>query len=182
MDHSEKKNHNDPMKTEESFEQTVHLYRESLIFFLNRYVRNVHTAEDLAEDAFVALLLHPYRGGSASLKTYLFTIGRNKALNYLEKQRRHPGLSLDEVLEKADEEQMEECLLQKERARQVNAVMAQLHEEYRLVLHLLYFEEFSLKEAGYIMRKNRKQMENLSYRARKAMKNALEKGGFRDEE
>ena len=164
-------------------QDAVSRYREPLIFFLNRYVRNVSVAEELAEDAFVSLLLHPYRAEKmASLKTYLFTIGRNKALNYLKKQARRQEIPLDEAENLAEESVLEERLLQQERAKQVNAVLKTLRDEYREVLHLLYFEELSMQEAGAVMRKNAKQMENLAYRARKAMKKALEKEGFRNEE
>ena len=164
-------------------QDAVREYRESLIFFLNRYVRNVGVAEELAEDAFVSMLLHPYRRErAASVKTYLFTIGRNKALNYLKKQARSKEVPLEEAGDLAEESVLEERLLRQERAKQVNAVLGELHEEYRTVLHLLYFEELSLKEAGEVMRKNAKQMENLAYRAKKAMKQTLEKEGFRYEE
>lgn len=31
-------------------------YKDGLILFLNRYVNNIHTAEELAEDTFLELL------------------------------------------------------------------------------------------------------------------------------
>ncbi len=74
---------------ESGFDGLIELYRENLIFFLLRYLPSIEDAEDAAEDAFVDLLLHPYREGrGSSLKTYLFTLGRNRALNLLKKQKR----------------------------------------------------------------------------------------------
>lgn len=72
-----------------AFDGIVELYRENLIFFINRYTGDLDAAEDLSQDAFLELLLHPKRYDfRVSLKTYLFTIARNKAFNYLKKQGR----------------------------------------------------------------------------------------------
>ena len=46
---------------EQSFRELVWLYKDSLIFFINRYVRNLSCAEEIAEDSFVELLLHKDR-------------------------------------------------------------------------------------------------------------------------
>ena len=46
---------------QEAFGEIVDLYRESLIFFIHRHVNNLDTAEDLAEDVFVELIVHPGR-------------------------------------------------------------------------------------------------------------------------
>ena len=72
-----------------AFDGIVELYRENLIFFINRYTGDLDAAEDLSQDAFLELLLHPKRYDfRVSLKTYLFTIARNKAFNYLKKRGR----------------------------------------------------------------------------------------------
>ena len=53
-------------------------YKDGLIQFINRYVRDLYQSEDLAQDVFVEVLLHPgrYRVGT-SFKTYIYTIGHN---------------------------------------------------------------------------------------------------------
>lgn len=45
----------------DAFGEVIDLYRESLIFFIHRYVNDMDTAEDLAEDVFVELIVHPER-------------------------------------------------------------------------------------------------------------------------
>lgn len=73
---------------ESAFDEILDLYRENLIFFINRFVRDPAAAEDLAIDAFLELLVHKNRYNfKTSLKTYLFMIGRSRALDYL----RHRG-------------------------------------------------------------------------------------------
>ena len=45
----------------EGFEQLVLRYKNPLIYFLCRYVEDVMTAEDLAQDAFVEVYVHKER-------------------------------------------------------------------------------------------------------------------------
>ena len=83
---------------ENAFVEIVEEYRESLIFFLYRYVGDLYAAEDLAEDVFVEVLLHPKRFRfQCALKTWLFTIGHNKAVDFLRKTSRLQVVPLDEV-------------------------------------------------------------------------------------
>ena len=165
---------------ESGFDEVLALYQDRLIFFIHRYVRNITVAEDLAEDAFVELLIHKRRFHyRVKLKTYLFTIGRNKAINYLKRAstRMDTALPSLDILE-ADALQLEERVLQEERKREVNAAVGQLNEDYRDVLHLLYMEDMTYEEAGKVLGKNRKQIENLAYRARQSLKAVLDKEGF----
>ena len=72
-----------------AFDEILDLYRESLIFFINRFVHNPAAAEDLAIDVFMDLIIHKGRYNfQTSLKTYLFMIGRSRALNYLKHERK----------------------------------------------------------------------------------------------
>lgn len=165
---------------ESGFDEVLALYQDRLIFFIHRFVRNITVAEDLAEDAFVELLVHKRRyNGRVQLKTYLFTIGRNKALNYLKRASTRKDTALPDMEQWAtDTLLLEERLLQEERKREVNVALTQINEDYRAVLHLVYMEDMTYEEAGKVLGKNRKQIENLAYRARQSLKAVLDKGGF----
>ena len=57
-------------------------YKDGLIFYLNSFVGNIHIAEELAEDTFVFLgTKKPRDKGKGSFKTWLYTIGRNVAID-----------------------------------------------------------------------------------------------------
>lgn len=60
--------------------------------------------------------------------------------------------------------------------------MRKLKPEYFQVLYLIYFEEFSNTDAAVIMKKNKRQIENLIYRAKGSLKSELKKEGFEYEE
>ena len=103
---------------QEAFGEIVDLYRENLIFFIHRYVNDLDTAEDLAEDAFVELIVHPERfEGKSSLKTFLFAIARNKAVDWLRKHKRMKPVPLDEIGEIADLRTLEQAVAAEDRKR-----------------------------------------------------------------
>ena len=179
----------------EKIEELVELYRESLINFIYRYVRDPDTAEDLAEDVFVELLLHPDRFRNASSeKTYLFAIGRNKAVDFIRKHSRMVLLgdratmtSEDELSflerESRDEERLKlmaedndpaTSIIRKEEREHLHRALKTIKKEYREALALVYFEEMTYEEAGRVMGKNNKQVENLIYRGKKSLAKALE--------
>ena len=56
--------------------------------------------------------------------------------------------------------------------------MGSLRQEYLQVLYLTCLEGMTNAEAAKIMRKTRRQIENLHYRAKLALKAQLEKEGF----
>lgn len=161
------------------FDAVIDAYRENLIFFLLRYLPAGEDAEDAAEDAFVELLLHPWRESrGASLKTYLFALGRNKALNLLKKQKRRADFGEESLLCREDAAALEDDLCQSETRRELLEALDSLSPDYREALYLLYFEELSLDETAKVMKKNKKQIENLSYRGRQALKERLGKEEF----
>lgn len=168
---------------EGAFDTVIDTYHESLIFFIRRYVRSLDDAEDLAEDCFVELLVHPYRYHfKGSLKTYLFTIARNKAVDYLRHHSLIETIPTDAPSEKsAAYESFEHRVLQNERRKAVDDAVGRLNEAMRTVIHLIYFEEMSYEEAGRVMGKSRKQVENLAYRARKELRAILTEEGWNDE-
>ena len=73
----------------ESFEEIVIRHKNSIIYFIQRYTKSIDIAEDLAQDVFLYVLIHKknYRF-EYSLKTYLYTIAKSKALNYIKREKR----------------------------------------------------------------------------------------------
>ena len=73
-------------------------YKDGLMLFINRYVNNIHIAEELTEDTFFKLVTKkPKFTENNSFKTWLYTIGRNTALNYIKHNRNIAKTSLEEL-------------------------------------------------------------------------------------
>ena len=159
-----------------AFEEIIDTYKDSLIFFINRYVSNLDLAEDIAADTFATVLLKPEKYNfSVSLKTYLFTIGKNRAIDILRRQTRHGTVSLDVIpADTVSEESFIEELLKSEEKKRLHRAINSLRDEYREAVHLVYFEGMSVSEAAAVMGKGKRQVDNLLYRARKSLKEALE--------
>ena len=155
-------------------------YRDGLVFYLNSIVGNIHTAEELAEDTFVLLgTKKPKDKGKGSFKTWLYTIGRNIALNDLKRKARITQISVDDCPEIiSEEDDLEKTYIREEQKIIVHRALRKLKPEYRQILWLIYFEDFSNKEAAAVMKKSVHNVETLVYRARKSLKSQLEMEGF----
>ncbi len=155
-------------------------YRDGLVFYLNTFVGNIHIAEELAEDTFVLLgTKKPRDKGNGSFKTWLYTIGRNIALNYLKKHKKMIQISIDDCSEiSVDEQSLEELFIKEEQKIIVHQALKKLKPEYRQILWLVYFEDLKISEAAAVMKKSVHNAETLIYRARKSLKSQLEMEGF----
>ncbi len=164
--------------------EIVRDYKDGLILYLNTFVNDIYAAEDLAEDTFVRLLIkRPRDSGRANFKTWLYTIGRNLALNYLRSKSKREVTPVCDLPEQMGElETLEENFIKNEQKLIVHKALGKINENYRQIIWLVYFENFSQKEAAQIMKKSVHSIETLVYRARKALKNELEKEGFVYEE
>ena len=63
----------------------------------------------------------------------------------------------------------------------LHKTLQKLNPDYRQVLYLVFFENFSNSETAKIMHKTKRQVENLLYRAKQSLKSELEKEGFKYE-
>ena len=164
--------------------EIVRDYKDGLILYLNGFVNNISIAEELMEETFFKIITKkPKFQAKHSFKTWLYTIGRNVAIDYLRRNSKQVNVSLDDVeFYLQDEYELEKMYIVEERKIAVHRALKELHTEYRQVLWLLYFEGFSNTDAATVMKKNSRQMKNLLYRAKSALKSELDKEGFVYEE
>ena len=164
---------------ESAFDEIMKEFFDNLVFFVDRYVHDIHAAEDIAIDAFSDLVVNKHRYNfKVTLKTYLFMLGRSRALNYIKHRKVINFVELTEADNiSAEQETLEEIILADERKRIVNNALNSLTDDMRVVIHLIYFEDLSYDEAAKVMKKNRKQVDNLLYRAKKELRIILGKDG-----
>jgi len=169
---------------DDGFVDIIKNYKDGLMLYINGYVQNIHIAEDLMEDVFVRLVIKkPHFSGKSTFKTWLYSIGRNVAVDYVRKNSKIEIVSEEELsLVLKDEQDVELEYIKNERKIMVHRSLRRIKAEYRCALYLIYFENFNIKEAAFIMKKTYKQTENLIYRAKLSLKSELEKEGFLYEE
>ena len=69
-------------------------------------------------------------------------------------------------------------MLADEEKRLLNAALARLPEEMRAAVHLVYFEGLSYEEAAKVLKKDKKRIDNLLYRAKGILREQLGKEGY----
>lgn len=158
-------------------EALIGLYKDGLMLYINRYTENIFQAEELMEEVFFRLLTRrPRFLGKSSFKTWLYAMARNLALDHLRRSSRELALPETELL-RAEAEDLERQYLKKEQALRLHDAIKRLPPDYSRVLYLIYFEDFSNAETARVLGKTKRQVENLSYRAKQALRRELEMEG-----
>ena len=163
----------------ESFEKIVTRHKDAIIYFIQRYVKSIDIAEDLAQDVFVYILIHKknYKF-EYSLKTYLYTIAKSKTLNYIKRERRIVELDENQF---EDLEELEEKVFKNEKAENLKKAIQKLKIEYQSAIYLADIEELSYKEIAHILKKTDASVKVLIHRARKALEKVVMEEGYKYE-
>ena len=147
-------------------------YSPKLIRFISLKINNTHDAEEVLQDTLYAFLeaVRDFQG-NAKLETFLFSICRNKVVDYYRRKKlRHLVFSQVPQLEDLmspilnPEEELDATLL-KEKLRRT---FRRLVPKYKIILQLKYLEEWSVSDIAGKFSWTLKSTESLLFRARKA--------------
>ena len=150
-----------------------------LVYFVDRYVHNVFSAEDIAMDVMAELFSRRRRYDSgSSLKTYLYMLGKSRAIDFLRHERVLSLTPLEDAEDIVSERaELYEKVLDTERKRAVGEAISKLPPDMAAAVQLVYFEGLSYAEAARVMKKRRKQIDNLLYRAKNELRRTLGEEG-----
>lgn len=177
------------------FENLVIKYKDNLIFFILKYIKDINLAEDIAQDAFAEVFINKDRYNfKNTFKTYLFTIARNKAIDYIRRFGRE--LSSEDIFESVQYDELtdfkeamienlnnrykspDESVIINENYRLVHDGLDKIKKDYSVVIHLIDIEGLTYAEAAQIMKKTMPQIKVLVHRARKSLAKTLREDGF----
>lgn len=132
-------------------------------------------------EAFSRVCAREPRLSGGGFRPYLYKTARNLALRFAARNRlrRHFGFD-DAETEPESAELTEQTAQTRQRNRTLQLCLNKLAPDYREALYLLYFEDMSCARAASVMGKNEKQIENLAFRGRKALRALLESEGITD--
>jgi RNA polymerase sigma-70 factor, ECF subfamily len=144
---------------EPAFSELVKKYLKPVYNFIFRLVYDRDSAEDLTQETFLKAWKNMKRfDPDKSFKTWLFTIAKNTAFDYLKKKKEIPFSNFtDEEGENwleniADENFLPDELLElKNISEELDAILEKLPWHYRAILILHYKEDFSLHEIAEIL-------------------------------
>ena len=181
-----------------AFAELVDKYKQPVMNFVHRSLRDEIEAEDLAQNVFLQVYKSRSRyKQTAKFSTWLFTIARNLCLNELRRRTRHPAESIEES--QADHESGEagtqrqyedksqlappEALLQGELAQKIEEALAELPENQRSAILLCRQEELSYEEIAEVLDCSVSATKSLIHRGRETLKEKLKRylrtGGWR---
>lgn len=161
---------------EKALEQLVVEYGDSLAAYAYCFLHDFSAAEDVMEDTFATLIANGRKYVERSLfDAYLFRIARNKCIDRLRKRKREVSLCEDVAATVAN---VEEDALRSVRDETVYKALLTLPRDYRSVLYLMYYRDFTVEEIHTALKKSRKQVYNLIARARASLKEILIREGI----
>jgi RNA polymerase sigma-70 factor (ECF subfamily) len=135
-------------------------HADAVYGFLTRYVGSSQDAEDIAQDAFVRAWLHLKKvDPNRKFRTWLFSIARNAAVDFLRKRKTIPfsnfdaedgGNAIIDTLE--DEADLpDEWLQKKESAEKLRGAIETLPPAYKEVVTLYHDGDLNFREIGEIL-------------------------------
>ena len=132
----------DKVETREEFvRQALRDYESPLLGYATSFLHDIERARDVVQDTFIRLYQQDVEKVKGGLKSWLFTVCRNRALDVIRKEKRMVGLEEEQVsrLPSQRRSPSERADLQ-ERVDQVHLALERLSDNQREVI-LLKFEQ-----------------------------------------
>lgn len=167
------------LRDEQEFLSFYKKHYKSLHHFVSKQIADKSLAEELTHDIFLNFLesLRDFRFQS-SLKTFLFSIARNKVIDTIRKKKIKKLLFSalpSHFVEGLAKIFMDDELEKKELIEKMKKTFDSLPHDYEVILRLKYIEERPVKAISEHLALSFKATESLLFRARKAFIKAFNK-------
>ncbi|MBQ8922394.1 MAG: RNA polymerase sigma factor [Oscillospiraceae bacterium] len=156
-----------------SFEELMTTHYNTLLRIAVQHTGNTAEAEDIVQDTFLKLLESGKQFcDHGHAKAFLIRAAVNRCFDYLKSARRKRNISLTD----AEEHTLppDSGGFQSEETLAVLEAMQRLRPEYRNVIYLYYYEEYSVKEIASILRRSSNTVSSWLTRARKQLKEVMQ--------
>lgn len=166
-----------------AFNRLVEMYQDSLYGWALSLVKDEAVAEDIVQSSFSTAYERLGSISVRSLKSWLFTIVRNRSYDELRRKKRHPMLSLEQPSENDLSPQgiipdsiplPEDILITVEQVEMIDKMLNRLPDAYQQVLRLIDVEELSYVDAAEILGLPIGTVKSRLARARLKMRNYLQ--------
>jgi RNA polymerase sigma-70 factor (ECF subfamily) len=168
-----------------AFAELVDKYKQPVMNFVYRMLRDMTEAEDLAQNVFIQVYKSALRYEvSSKFSTWLFTIARNLCLNEIRRRSRHPATSMDAIPAETGDQpapQFEdkravsppESLLQDELSEKIEQALNELPENQRTAVLLCRQDELSYEDIARVLGCSLSATKSLIHRGRETLKHKL---------
>ena len=151
-----------------SFEKLVVKYTKGLYGFVFNILGQHHGAQDVVQETFVKAYsnLHSFNS-SKCFSTWLYTIGKNSALNYIKINKKYEFIDTEEKA--SDFNNPEAMFLDNETSRSLIKAIDMLSEKYRVLIYLKYINNLSYEEISKELNVSKSVVESRLYTARQKL-------------
>jgi RNA polymerase sigma-70 factor (ECF subfamily) len=152
----------------------VDKYQRSLYAVAFNICKNVHDAEDSVQDTFIQYL--SYRKDFESeqhIRAWLIRVAINKAKNKNNTFFRRNSLPLEDYIET--------LTFESEEFSELFETVMKLPEKYRIIIHLFYYEDYSVNEIADILKVTPGNAKVRLSRGRLLLRNTLKEAWEDDE-
>ena len=168
-----------------AFTELVEKYKQPVLNFVNRTLRDETESEDIAQNVFIQVFKSAQRyRETARFTTWLFTIARNLCLNEIRRRSRHPADSLtaelpgheDQPARQFEDTRVESppaTLLQGELEQKILEALDALPENQRTAILLCRQEELSYEAIAEVLGCSLSATKSLIHRGRETLKQRL---------
>ena len=150
-------------------------YERRLLYFIRRVVDDEREAWDVLQQTWMSALKSIARlDEPRALRTWLYRIARNEAINHLRRDGRRMEASDSEAVENVADDSADDEMWSTEAAEQVHAALALLSLPHREVLTLHFLEDASVEEIAAVLDVPPGTVKSRLYYARDALRRQLE--------
>lgn len=142
-----------PATKEAAFTAIIKKYQERLYWHIRRMVVDHEDANDVLQNVFIKVWngLENFKEES-QLYTWLYRIGTNESLTFLESQKKRSAVSLSDVESGLSNKiKADQYFDAKKLEWQLQLAIQQLPEKQRLVFNLRYYDEMPYEEMSRVL-------------------------------
>ncbi|MDO4941209.1 MAG: sigma-70 family RNA polymerase sigma factor [Lachnospiraceae bacterium] len=155
-------------------EKLIKQYQTNLFVTAFNICKNVEDAKDVVQDTFIAYHTSSQQfHDEQHIRAWLFRVTVNKAKDTVKSFWHRNRRPLEDYIEALPFESEEDSYL-------FEAVL-KLPEKYRIVIHLFYYEDWSVREIAQILRISESNVKTRLSRGRTRLKNVLKEEWADDE-
>ena len=155
-------------------QELVEMYKDNIYAAAFNRCKSAADAEDVVQDTFLQYYMTKKEfDDEKHIRYWILRVAINKAKNIQSSFRRKNEMSLEDYVETLTFETPE--------SRELFEEVMKLPEKYRVVIHLFYYEDYSVKEIAKILKLTEGSVKVRLSRGRARLKDSL-KEGWEDEQ
>ena len=150
-------------------------YKDNLYSVAFNICRNAADADDVVQDTLLEYHTTEKQFDSKQhIRAWLIRVAVNKAKNVSMSFFRRAGVPLEDYIDT--------LVFETPEAKDLLEEVLKLPEKYRIVIHLFYYEDYSVKEIAEILRTSESNVKVRLSRGRKILKKSLQEAWEADDE